>query len=92
MGGVILLSFIGTVDYVDRFLHRATASAIFLFFSAVIGAAGPFLTGLISHSLTAELGKLALGRALLIVPVAQVVAIACCLLASRRYLDQVLDA
>lgn len=72
--------------------HRATASAIFLFFSAVIGAAGPFLTGVISDSLTAELGNMALGRALLLVPVAQLAAVACYLVASRRYLNEVLDA
>ncbi|WP_415795681.1 spinster family MFS transporter, partial [Mycolicibacterium frederiksbergense] len=36
--------------------QRATASAIFLFFNATLGSVGPFLTGVISDSLTAELG------------------------------------
>ncbi|PRC60392.1 MFS transporter, partial [Mycobacterium sp. ITM-2017-0098] len=36
--------------------QRATASAIFLFFSAILGSAGPFITGLISDALKADLG------------------------------------
>ncbi|WP_231743231.1 MFS transporter [Mycobacterium sp. GA-2829] len=70
--------------------QRATASAVFLFFGAVLGSAGPFVTGLISDALTAHLGSAALGRALLIVvPVAQVAALACYLLASRWFLGRI---
>jgi predicted MFS family arabinose efflux permease len=65
--------------------QRATASAIFLFFGAVIGSAGPLVTGMISDALTAELGNLALGRALLVVPVMQLAAVALYLVASLRY-------
>lgn len=70
--------------------QRATASAIFLFFSAILGSAGPFVTGLISDGLKADLGNMSLGRALLcVVPVMHLVAIGCYLLASRRYLREI---
>ncbi|MCV7418190.1 MFS transporter [Mycolicibacterium litorale] len=72
--------------------QRATASAVFLFFGAIVGAAGPFVTGLISDALTTELGSQALGRALLVVvPAMQVVAVVCYLAASRRFLRDALD-
>jgi hypothetical protein len=63
-----------------------------LFFGAIIGSAGPFLTGVISDALKAELGDMSLGRALLIVPVAQVVAIACYLAASQRFTREIVDS
>lgn len=70
--------------------QRATASAIFLFFSAILGSAGPFVTGLLSDGLKADLGNMSLGRALLcVVPVMHLVAIGCYLLASRRYLREI---
>jgi predicted MFS family arabinose efflux permease len=70
--------------------QRATASAIFLFFSAILGSAGPFVTGLISDALKADLGTMSLGRALLwVVPVMHLVAIGCYLLAARRYLREI---
>ena len=72
--------------------QRATASAIFLFFNATLGAVGPFLTGVISDSLTAELGPQALGRALLIlVPTMQLVAIGCYALAAHRYRRDIVE-
>lgn len=72
--------------------QRATASAIFLFFNATLGAVGPFLTGVISDALTAELGPQALGRALLIlVPSMQLVAIGCYALAARRYRRDIVE-
>jgi predicted MFS family arabinose efflux permease len=67
--------------------QRATASAVLLFFSAIVGAGGPFLTGVISDAMKADLGNMSLGRALLlIVPTMQVLAIACYVMASRRFL------
>jgi predicted MFS family arabinose efflux permease len=66
--------------------QRATASAIFLFFGAIVGSAGPFVTGVLSDALKADLGDQALGRALLIVvPAMQLVAVGCYLAASRRF-------
>lgn len=66
--------------------HRATASAVFLFFNATLGAVGPFLTGVVSDSLAGELGTQSLGRALLIlVPTMQLVAIGCYAVAAQRY-------
>ncbi|MBO0680964.1 MFS transporter [Mycolicibacterium sp. S2-37] len=73
--------------------QRATASAVFLFFGAILGAVGPFVTGLISDALTAELGSAALGRALLIVvPTMQVIAVGCYLAASRRFLREAVES
>lgn len=70
--------------------QRATASAIFLFFSAILGSAGPLLTGLISDALRPHHGDMSLGWALLsVVPVMQVGAIACYLLAARRFLREI---
>ena len=74
-----------------RVERRATASAIFLFFGDMVGSAGPFLTGVISDALKADLGNMSLGRALLIVPVAQVVAIICYLVASRSFTREIVD-
>ena len=72
--------------------HRATASAIFLFFNATLGAVGPFLTGVISDALTGELGPRALGRALLVlVPTMQLVAVGCYALAARRYRRDIIE-
>ncbi|MCK0176741.1 MFS transporter [Mycolicibacterium sp. F2034L] len=69
--------------------QRATASAVFLFFGAILGAVGPFVTGLISDALTAELGSAALGRALLIVvPTMQVIVVILYLAASRRFASE----
>lgn len=72
--------------------QRATASAIFLFFNATLGSVGPFLTGVISDSLTAELGPQARGRALLIlVPTMQFLAIGCYALAAHRYRRDIIE-
>ncbi|MFA7513841.1 MAG: MFS transporter [Mycolicibacterium vanbaalenii] len=72
--------------------QRATASAIFLFFSAILGSVGPLVTGLISDTLKADLGTMSLGRALLcVVPLMHLVAIGCYLLASRRYVREIVD-
>ena len=72
--------------------HRATASAIFLFFNATCGAVGPFVTGLISDALTTELGVEALGRSLLmVVPAAQLLGMGCYLLATRWYRGDIVE-
>ncbi|WKG01063.1 MFS transporter [Mycolicibacterium sp. HK-90] len=72
--------------------QRATASAIFLFFNATLGAVGPFVTGLLSDSLTADLGAHALGRALLIlVPALQLLAMCCYLAAARWYRQDIIE-
>lgn len=48
--------------------QRATASAILLMVSSVLGGLGPLLTGLISDALAPHLGAAALARGLLVVP------------------------
>jgi len=53
---------------------RATASAMLALFTAMAGGAGPFITGMISDALQASMGPQALGRAMLVVPVAQTLA------------------
>lgn len=73
--------------------QRATASAVFLFFNATLGSVGPFVTGLISDELTADLGAHALGRALLIlVPALQLLAMGCYLVAARWYRRDIVES
>ncbi|WP_333892210.1 MFS transporter [Mycolicibacterium gadium] len=83
---------IAAIQRLARTEQRATASAIFLFIGSMVGSAGPFLTGVISDALKADLGSMSLGRALLIVPAAQVIAIICYLLASRRFVDEMVES
>lgn len=72
--------------------QRATASAIFLFFNAIFGSVGPFVTGLISNTLTPDLGSQALGRALLmLVPTLQLFAMGCYLAAARWYRRDIVE-
>ncbi|MGU3500835.1 spinster family MFS transporter [Mycobacterium sp. C31M] len=72
--------------------QRATASAIFLFFNATLGSVGPFLTGMISDTLTPELGPAGLGRALLIlVPTMQLGALCCYALGARLYRRDIIE-
>ncbi|MGV9798602.1 spinster family MFS transporter [Mycobacterium sp. NPDC003449] len=73
--------------------QRATASAIFLFFNAVFGSVGPFLTGLISDTLAPRFGAQALAHALLIVvPTMQLLAIGCYAAAGLRYRADLVEA
>jgi predicted MFS family arabinose efflux permease len=88
VGTAYMAPSIAAIQRLARAEQRATASAIFLFFGAIIGSAGPFVTGLISDTLKSDLGAMSLGRALLLVPVMQVAAIACYLWASRRFVRE----
>ena len=92
VGTAYMAPSIAAIQRLARVEQRATASAIFLFFSAIVGSAGPFLTGVISDALKADLGDMSLGRALLIVPVAQVAAIVCYVVASRRFVREIVDS
>ncbi|OBK79907.1 MFS transporter [Mycobacterium sp. 1164985.4] len=83
---------IAAIQRLARVEQRATASAIFLFFGAILGSAGPFFTGVLSDALKDDLGALSLGRALLIVPLFQVIALVCYLLASRRFTREIVEA
>jgi predicted MFS family arabinose efflux permease len=91
VGTAYMAPSIAAIQRLARAEQRATASAIFLFFGAMVGSLGPFLTGVISDALKADLGTMSLGRALLIVPVAQVVAIICYLMASQRFMREIVD-
>jgi predicted MFS family arabinose efflux permease len=64
---------------------RATASAIMLFCTALIGGAGPLVTGVISDALEPRFGAFALGRALLLVPAIQIVAMLLYAAASKTF-------
>ena len=64
IGTAYMAPSIAAIQLLVRPEQRATASAIFLFFGATIGSAGPFLTGVFSDALTADLGTASLGRAL----------------------------
>jgi predicted MFS family arabinose efflux permease len=91
VGTAYMAPSIAAIQRLARAEQRATASAIFLFFGAMVGSAGPFLTGVISDALKADLGTMSLGRALLVVPVAQVIAIVCYLVASRNFSREIVD-
>jgi predicted MFS family arabinose efflux permease len=91
VGTAYMAPSIAAIQRLARPEQRATASAIFLFFSAVVGAAGPFVTGVISDALKADLGNMALGRALLIVPAIQVLAVLCYLVASRPFMREIVE-
>jgi MFS family permease len=82
---------IAAIQRLARAEQRATASAIFLFFGAMVGSAGPFLTGVISDALKDDLGNMSLGREQFLVPVAQIVAIVCYLVASQRFMREIVD-
>jgi len=92
VGTAYMAPSIAAIQRLARVEQRATASAIFLFFGAIIGSAGPFLTGVISDALIADLGDMSLGRALLIVPVAQVAAIVCYVVATKRFVREIVDS
>ncbi|MGE2725743.1 spinster family MFS transporter [Mycolicibacterium pulveris] len=91
IGTAYMAPSIAAIQRLVRVEQRATASAVFLFFGAIVGSAGPFLTGVISDVLTADIGVMSLGRALLIVPVAQIVAIGCYAAASRWFMRDIVD-
>nr|WP_090339223.1 MFS transporter [Mycolicibacterium malmesburyense]CRL67409.1 arabinose efflux permease family protein [Mycolicibacterium malmesburyense] len=92
VGTAYMAPSIAAIQRLARVEQRATASAIFLFFGAILGSAGPFLTGVFSDALKDDLGAQSLGRALLIVPLFQVVAILCYLLASRSFKREMVEA
>ncbi len=91
VGTAYMAPSIAAIQRLARQEERATASAVFLFFSAIVGAAGPFATGLISDALMADLGAMSLGRALLVVPAAQVLAVVCYAVASTRFVREIVD-
>ena len=92
VGTAYMAPSIAAIQRLARVEQRATASAIFLFFGAIVGSAGPFFTGVISDALKAELGNTSLGRALLLVPLMQLIAVVLYVLASRRFVDETVDS
>jgi predicted MFS family arabinose efflux permease len=92
VGTAYMAPSIAAIQRLARPEQRATASAIFLFFGAMAGSAGPFLTGVISDALKPELANMSLGRALLLVPVFQVLAVVCYLVASRRFAGEIVES
>jgi predicted MFS family arabinose efflux permease len=91
VGTAYMAPSIAAIQRLARPEQRATASAVFLFFSAIVGAAGPFVTGVISDALRADLGAMSLGRALFVVPAAQVLAVICYAMASRGFVREIVD-
>jgi hypothetical protein len=64
---------------------RASASAIMLFCTAVLGGLGPLIAGMISDALQPELGSAALARGLLVAPIAWGLGGVLYLAATRRF-------
>jgi predicted MFS family arabinose efflux permease len=92
IGTAYMAPSIAAIQRLVRPEQRATASAIFLFFGSTVGSLGPFLTGVLSDVYRDELGTASLGRALVLVPIAQVVAVVLMLVAARRFRDEAIDA
>lgn len=92
IGTAYMAPSISAIQRLVRPEQRATASAIFLFFGATLGSLGPFLTGVISDALNADLGSESLRSALLLVPVAQVFAVALYLVAARRFTREIVPS
>jgi hypothetical protein len=88
IGTAYMAPSIAAIQRLVRPEQYATASAIFLFFGSTIGSAGPFLTGVFSDALADDLGTASLGRALVLVPVAQVIAVVLYLAAARRFREE----
>ncbi|MBU9765330.1 MFS transporter [Mycobacterium sp. TNTM28] len=92
IGTAYLAPSVAAIHRLVRPEQRATASALFLFFNAILGSIGPFVTGAISDAITADLGSSALGRALLIlVPTAQLLGMSCYLVAARWYRADIVE-
>lgn len=91
VGTAYMAPSISAIQRLVRPEQRATASAIFLFFGATLGSLGPFLTGVISDALNADLGTESLRLALFLVPVAQVLAVILYLVASRTFTRELID-
>lgn len=89
VGTAYMAPSIAAIQRLARPEQRATASAIFLFFGATIGSAGPFLTGVISDALVTDLGDQSLGRALFLVPAMQLLAVVLYLAASRSFVREI---
>jgi MFS family permease len=70
---------------------RATASAIMLITTAVIGGLGPVIAGAISDALRPTLGAASLGRALLLVPAGFAMAAVCFVIATRRFREELAE-
>lgn len=70
---------------------RGTASAIGLFAVSMLGGLGPLFVGMISDRLTPSMGDLALGRAMLVVPVAFLLAAASFAAAARSFVADIID-
>lgn len=70
---------------------RASASAIMLFCTAVLGGLGPLVAGMISDALQPELGPAALARGLLVAPIAWASGGLLYLAATRRFRAEMVE-
>lgn len=70
---------------------RASASAIMLFCTAVLGGLGPLIAGMISDALQPELGAAALARGLLVAPIAWALGGLLYLAATRRFRAEMVE-
>jgi predicted MFS family arabinose efflux permease len=70
---------------------RASASAIMLFCTAVLGGLGPLIAGMISDALQPQLGAAALARGLLVAPIAWTTGGLLYLAATRRFRAEMVE-
>lgn len=83
---------IAAVQRLTPMEDRATASAVLLFVSAILGSLGPVATGALSDAMQDTYGPWSLGYALLLVPCMHVLAIAVYWLASLRFTNEITQA
>jgi predicted MFS family arabinose efflux permease len=70
---------------------RATASAVLLFATAVVGGGGPLIIGIVSDALAPLFGSAALSHALLVIPPMLLTAAMLFLTATRSYLPELAE-
>jgi predicted MFS family arabinose efflux permease len=82
---VYLTPVVTTIQRITPLEMRATASAVLLMFTGIVGGVGPLLTGMISDALQPRLGAQSLAWAMLTFPAFLVLAAVLYLLAARAY-------
>lgn len=83
---------IAAVQRLTPIEDRATASAILLFVSAMLGSLGPVVTGMLSDAMLETHGAWSLGYALLLAPAMHVLSIVFYWIASRRFKEEMIEA
>jgi len=90
-GAAYLAPLVAAIQRLAPVELRASASAIMLFCTAVLGGLGPLIAGMISDALQPELGAAALARGMLVAPIAWGAGGLLYLAATRRFRTEMAD-